>query len=732
MHKELPLRFIPLILIFCSLNNAAWAQDVFAPDSLPINVRATPTDVGVTIDGNLTEPVWQKAETVSGFVQVEPNQGDSATFDTQVKILFDDKYLYIGAVCMDERGKSGVRVPNLQRDFSFSSNDVFGVSIDPFLDRRNAMIFQTNPYGVQRDLLSFDDNFYDNEWDGLWKVRTRITDKGWEVEMAIPWTTLRYPKKNLQDWGINFVRQVRRINQLSAWSPYPRAFTPYRMPYAGNVKGLNPPPPATNIRFQPYLLVSSNKNEVGDSTALDEVETKIGGEIKWALTPSTVLDMTFNTDFAQADVDRQVNNLSRFSIFFPERRQFFLENASVFSSGLPGTIQPFFSRKIGLDDAGNPIPIVAGARVINRTAKKAIGGLIVQQREKEGSPKATFGVVRYSKNIGQQNRIGALVTTRFNATMDTIASTNNTVGSVDGFFRISDPLSFNFMASGSKTNGKSGDGMSAYISFDYSTNWIYAFYAQSIITKNFNPEVGFVYDTDVINTNPGFYLNYRPKWKPKSIRAFEPGVIANVYHRSSDKTFQQSEVSIFPLWITFQNNAVFDVSITPTKQRLDFPFRPLGLTISSGEYTYTRYKVSYKSDQSKKLAFSTSYTTGGYFNGELEQLRSSIRVSPIPHIFLSCTYERNSLMDVGQKKENKVVHLTRPQVRLAINPRLQLMGFYQANTASDESNWNVRLSWEFQPLSFLYVVFNNNSFDRGDIRYSDQQVIGKLTYLKQF
>lgn len=198
-----------------------------------------------------------------------------------------------------------------------------GLNLDPFLDKRNAIVFQTNPYGVQRDLLAFDDAFFDREWDGYWKVRTTRTDSGYVAEMQIPWATIRYPKGEIQDWGIQFVRRSRRLGEQSSWSPYPRAYNPYRMPYAGLLKGIEPPAPSVNLRVQPYLLTNFNRQFENGKLVSEQFSPKIGGEIKWAITPHTVLDLTFNTDFAQADVDRQVQNLTRFSVLFPERRQFF-------------------------------------------------------------------------------------------------------------------------------------------------------------------------------------------------------------------------------------------------------------------------------------------------------------------------------------------------------------------------------------------------------------------------
>lgn len=727
-------------LLACLLDVPAssWAQAIFPPSGTPRTIQSTQTTAPIVIDGRLNEPDWQLAVLQGQFRQVEPNQGDSATFDTDVRVLYDEQHLYISAFCHDTLGVRGTRVPDLRRDFDYFANDLFGISIDAFRDQRNAVAFQTNPYGVQRDLLSFDDSFVDREWDALWKVRTSITDSGWVAEIAIPWSTLRYPNSSSQSWGINFYRNIRRINELSAWSPFPRAFTPYRMNYEGVLESVNPPPPATNLRIQPYLLAMANQARQNEVQTEEKAKLKFGGEAKWAINSNSVLDLTVNTDFAQADADRQVNNLSRFSVFFPERRQFFLENASLFSPGLSSNliIQPFFSRRIGLDN-GNTVPIDAGARYVNRTAKKALGALLMRQRGGDDQPASTFAVARYTQNVGGQNRVGALLTGRYDDAVDSLGARQNMVGSVDGFYRISAPLSLTYLVSGSVThpgkaaNAGNSQGVAAYAQFNYQANWLSAYYTQALVTQDYNPEVGFVSRSNVIQTSPGFYLNYRPKWKPKFVRSFEPGIFVDLYHTASNGTFLESQLTIFPIWVRFQNGAVLDISYIPSQQYLTEAFMPLGVAIQPGYYAYQRLKGMFTSDQSKKIAYSLTYETGGYYDGTLESLILSGRISPIPHIYLLMEYTRNQLSGVGNLEKDKVTHLLTPQVRLALNPRVQLMGYYQKNTVDDRSLWNVRFSWEFKPLSFIYLVYNSHTYQDTD-RFSSQQVIGKVTYLKQF
>ncbi len=234
------------------------AQDaaVFPPQLIQQSIYAKKTTANIVLDGKLNEAGWQTANIVTHFKQVEPFQGEASDYATIVKILFDKKNLYIGAFCKDTAGKKGVRVQDFRRDFDYFSNDLFGVALNPFNGKRNATAFQTNLFGALRDLQVFDDNIFDREWDALWNARSHITDSGWSCEMAIPWKTLRYPKQKTDSttWGINFVRIARRENEASAYPGFPRSFDSYRMGYAALLKGIEPPPPSTNIQINPYWV----------------------------------------------------------------------------------------------------------------------------------------------------------------------------------------------------------------------------------------------------------------------------------------------------------------------------------------------------------------------------------------------------------------------------------------------------------------------------------------------
>ncbi|MEM7504382.1 MAG: carbohydrate binding family 9 domain-containing protein, partial [Pseudomonadota bacterium] len=269
-------------LLLVAATEAATAQDVFAPPDAPTRYLALLTGESIAVDGQLDELVWQRAEPITEFIQKDPNQGDPITYSTAVRVAYDDTALYIAAICHQPR--DAARVQNLKRDFSYDDNDLFGVAIDGFMDQRNAVVFQTTPYGSQRDMEVIDGSEFNPDWDARWNVKTRIEDDRWVAEIAIPWRNLRYPS-GAEELGVIFARNIRSLNEKTSAPAVPRVFTIYRMAYQGVLTGLQTPPPSTNLQLNPYTLVQRVDGDVDSST-----DFEVGGELKWAITQSTVLD----------------------------------------------------------------------------------------------------------------------------------------------------------------------------------------------------------------------------------------------------------------------------------------------------------------------------------------------------------------------------------------------------------------------------------------------------------
>ena len=738
------MKKLPFLLLFISSYTFAQHADFFKPDSIRKAIKAVKISTSVKVDGLLDEPEWGLAPASPDFIQIEPYQGKAPGYATLVKVLYNQKYLYFGITCKDPLGKKAIMATDFMRDFDYTRHDLVNLSIDAFNDKRNAMVFATNAYGVQRDLLSFDDLYYDIDWNGLWAVRTNRTDSGWTAEIAIPWKTLRYPKSNdtTQNWGFNVYRNRRYTNEISALSPFPRVFSATHMDYAGVLTNLQPPPPSTNIQVIPYLLTSYDRySNFGSSEPPHDASVKVGGDLKWAINSNSVLDLTAHTDFAQADADIQVNNISRFSVFFPEKRQFFLENASLFGMqvGIAGdgsggnmNFQPFFSRSIGLDTAGNPIPIVAGGRFVSRSSNLNYGAIAIRQQGASDLPGTNFFVGRVSENFGSQDRVGALVSIKNQPAGSNIETT------VDGFFRLGESNSLNAILTQSTTTNTGQKGFGGIMQYYHSTNHYKIWLTESVVTKDFDPQMGFVSRKDVIGTTPGMIYYYRGSLLPfkKVLLALEPGFLPEIYYTASTGRFAEMDLPFVPFWFNFKSGAFLGYGVTPVRQHLTDVFQPLGVTIAPGDYSYFQHDFYASTDPSKMLNLNFTYETGSYFNGHLNSGDWKLQFAPVPYVSFLGEYSRNHFNGIGIDKTTANVNLYILQARFALNPRLQLTGLYQRNSLNSADNYNVRLSWEFQPLSYVYLIYNrgvtsmvNNMVIQTQ---TEDHIVFKISYLQQF
>jgi hypothetical protein len=730
------LVLVLLILIF----NFVIAQDTlnFDPPTLPVSVYAVETTESINIDGKLSETSWRIAPVISDFFRMEPRQGGQIKYPTEVRILFDKTNIYFGVFCKDSAGKKGTRVQDLRRDFAYEENDIFYLQLDPQNLQRFCVSFQTTPYGNQRDLQVFDESLRDNDWDALWKVRTTITDSGYYAEFAIPFKTLRYNKANdsTVTWGLTLARLARRDYEVTVFPAIPQAFSPYRMVYAAQLKGLKLPPPSANVRVQPYMLYQYNTSQNNSNIKTSNTDFKVGGEVKWAVNPRAVLDFTFNTDFAQADVDRAVNNLTRFNVFFPERRQFFLENSGVYAGADITNIKPFFSRSIGLSNTqfnAEPVPIDAGIRYTERSQKRTLAGLYVHQQGTAFQGGSNFGVARYARNYGSQNFAGVMVTYRLDEAdrKKGFQQRNNTTLTFDGLIRPRQDIKMQWLASTSRDNGSDSLGIAASFYTGWFPNKAYVYYGADAVSDKYMPGMGFVFAHNTIRQSTGGYYIWRPKGKlAKLIRRFDPGVYATTYNNFNNLGFQQADLYFFPLYFILQSGGLIEYAITPTWQNINFPFFQLGIPIEQKQYFYTLQRIVYNTDQSKKLSLANRYQWGPYYNGKIRTLTTTGRFAPLPNIALTATYERNHFYNLGLNKENLKTDLITASLRLAYNPRVQASVFYQYNSFDERGRWNVRGSWEFAPLSFLYIVFNETSFANSPVQ--NQSVINKISFLKQF
>ena len=446
-----------LTLAFFCLTSVSTAQHS------DLRMAAVYIESPLTIDGELDEPQWKLSEVAKDFIQNEPDTGEPATERTEVRLLYDDENLYLGVYCYDSAGREGLTVTQISRDFGPGDGDHFAMIFDTFNDHRNGYVFGTNPRGAKREgQMGGDGERRTYDWDAIWHVESKITDEGWQAEFAIPFRTLRFRDIEEQVWGLNFTRRIRRKNESMHWSPIPRPYRLSKVSYAGTLDGLSGIRQGRNFYVKPYISAPILRREEDDVDFLPDA----GLDIKYEITPGLTLDVTLNTDFSQVEADQQQINLTRFPLFFQEKRDFFLENATMFQVRRAGRARSrnliaFFSRRIGLE-RGRVIPILGGARLTGRVDKYRLGFLSIQTDNFEELSSTNFSVARIRRNIFQNSDVGGIFINKQSGE----GVYNRTYG-IDGHFQFFRHLEIASFLLKTDTPGLEGDDTS----FDAFVGW---------------------------------------------------------------------------------------------------------------------------------------------------------------------------------------------------------------------------------------------------------------------
>lgn len=682
------------------------------------------TDI-IVVDGKLNEAVWHQAALANNFRQILPEHNQKPTFSTEVRLIHNSEFLFIGVFCSDT---ATLVYSNVHRDFNESQMDFFGVVMDGFNDGRTGMAFLVNPGGAQKDLMVFDDIHFDVQWDGLWTVRTSRNDSGWVAEIAIPWQTLRF-KNNNGNWKINFFRRMSSKNEFSAWALYPRFASPYRLQFAGIMKVM-PPKSQTNFRIQPYSLSQLYQSHT-ESGKLNKTTLNTGVDMKWAMSPKDVLDITVNTDFAQADIDRHIINLTRSSIYLPERRAFFQENASLFSEGMKAdgpigeTMQiiPFLSRRVGLDSNGGVVPIKYGSRYVHRSSKSNYGLMYIRQGEQNRS--RSFLISRFSTNLGRQNRIGMLHSS------DIMNNDINSTTSADVFIRIKENHSIKAMLSNSYgSNEKLG--LAQFVQYDYKSNKMIAALRQAYVSEQYNPRNGFVSRNDVLYFGPMTYLTIQPKWMPSAALFYEPVLMGDFFIKASTGVLQEYRLTGVPLWFTFRNGSAAAVFGFANYQNVENAISILGISIQKGKYRYYQAGTILNTSPFNKWSIQSVFMYGGFYNGTLLNADLSIHFRSSEKLSMMTQIQSFILKRVGYSNASTSIHLLFKQLRYAITPRMIVSSMTQFNLQNRQTGINLRYAWEFRPLSFVYFIYSFNEQNRNNFLKQEQGFIAKISYIHQF
>ena len=705
---------------------------------LAYRIRAGSPDA-IRIDGRLTEDVWTRFPALTGFRQREPLEGLAATERTEIRIAYDDEALYIAVMAYDSRPDEIVaRI--LQRDkllkadrfgqagVTAAGDDVVAILLDPFHDHRNGVLFATNPNGAEFEALITDEGGGLNiDWRGVWEVASARTPDGWSAEFAIPWRTLRYPDAAPDEpWGINVLRFIRSKNEETLWRAWEREGGGlHRVSRAGHLAGLTDlPRRRLNVEAKPFLL-GGRRQEADAGGFIESSSTRsVGIDLKTELRPGLLLDLTVNTDFAEVEVDDAQVNLTRFDLFFPEKRDFFLENSGIFDFGLaanpfePPAYQMFFSRQIGISEDGE-VPILGGARLTGRAGSQTVGFLHVRTDAVPGIERESFSVARVKRDVGESNYVGGMVVDRRGD------GPTNTSAGIDGQFVIGEAWVWDVFGTRSFTEGAGGDGYSYAVGYNYNGDVWGSFFNHYGVSPDAEASAGFITRTDLRSTD----LYGGRTWRPsalglRDIRLFVGGNYSNTI---SGGRLQEWSAGFFlsPAWESSDNITFFmNAAETVVDEAFDLSE---GVDVPTGRYRADHIGWFAGTSEARMLRVSSQGTISRFYEGSLVSVSSTLTAAPSPKVPVALGYNRN-VVDVPSG--DFTADISSVRATYSFSTRMSTNVLVQYNSLDREVSTNVRFNFIHRPGSDFFIVFTENRGDDDRVwTLSDRGLVMKITYL---
>ena len=687
-------------------------------------------EVVPTIDGAVGEDEWRGAAVIDSFTQQEPSDGAPATERTEVRLLYDSQRLYIAVLAYDS-SPVGVIATEMRRDSPrLLDEDNFQVILDTFRDSRSGYMFVTNPLGAKLEQQVFEEgggsargasSNINRDWDGVWVAAARRTNDGWTAEIAIPMVTVRSPEVDTQTWGINFMRNIRRKNEQVFWAPIPKPYSLTQVSLAGTISGMTDISRGLDLRVKPFTIAGGRRDRTGDSVTATGLKDA-GLDVKYGVGSGLALDLTLNTDFAQAEVDQQQVNLTRFPLFFPEKRDFFLENSGQFTVSTQGTdrlADLFFSRNIGLSASGQPVPIVGGVRLTGKTAGHNLAVMDIQTDQAHGRPGENFLVARYSKDVLARSKIGGLVINK--EAMD--SSRFNRTFVADALF--APTRSFSLQSFIARTSSPDvGDEQQAFHAraLFLNTKWN-TFAEYTDIDEHFNAEVGFVPRTGIRTTKMHLERNPRPGGL---IRVLEPMI--NLTYTTDQHNRLLTRRVHHMLGTRLQNGAYINVIYNRWLDRLDQPFQIRSdVTIPVGVYRFGEWTFSYSSNPSRRLYQRVSYSPQTFYDGTRTDADFTLGLRASNRAAGEFSLQRN---DVTLPWGAFIVNLGILKFDYALSPRMTLRSLSQYNSSNRQLSTSVRYNFIYRPGSDIYIVYDELQGDQpGRPQIRNRQFLVKLTYL---
>lgn len=703
----------PLLALACLLTSQAYGQAGMAATARPGH-SVTVTETGPVVDGNvLSDPFWASVPATTEFWQTEPDAGRPVSERTELRIAHTADTLYVGVILHDSN-PGGVVITDARRDGSLDDTDSFRFILDTYRDGQNGFVFGTSPSGVEYDAQVSREGQggfgggrqqagsgagFNINWDGSWAVRAQTGSFGWSAEFAIPFRTLRYPADAVQEWGFNAQRNIRRKSEKAFWAPLPRAWDLNRVSVAGTIQGLEVPN-RRNLAVTPYGLGRSSADFTGPETVTDS-GIEFGADLKYGLTPSMTLDATYNTDFAQVEVDEQQVNLDRFSLFFPEKRPFFLENAGLFAVGEPSEVELFFSRRIGIQN-GAPVPIVAGARVSGQVGGTRLGFLNMQTGTDDGKYVANnFSVVRLQKELPNRSSVGLIGTNREGVGSNAPANDFNRLLAVDGRLGIGRFAQVQGFLAKTESPGGDPDSWGANVEANYQDEVWRFIAAYTRVGSSFNPELGFLRRSAYKKITLLAFRAIRPE-SFLGLHEMRPHVSYRGYW-GLDGFHETGYLHVDSHW-EWPGGYEIHTGVNFTREGVRDGFEiEDGVLVAPDTYDHREAQIIAFTDQSRAISLNSRTTIGGFFGGDRASIAPSLllRGGEALTVELGGSYNRVSLPG-GTFTAN----LYRARVSYSFTPRVYLQSLVQYSEQSESWSANLRFGWLQRANTGLFVVIN--------------------------
>ena len=679
----------------------------------------------IQLDGSLNEAEWSQATPISDFTQRELEEGAQPTEPTEVRILFDDDNLYIGVTCFDsEPGRIISREQGW--DNSLAADDYFTFVLDTYHDYRMAYYFSVNPNGARFDAtLLGSSGAMNREWDGIWDVRSRITDQGWSFEAVIPFKSLRFPAAVEQTWGVNFRRIIRRKNEEVLWRAWARNDGVDKLNKYGTISFTGRMESGHQLDVKPYLLTGAEKlrgNKIDDTF-------KYGLDVKVGITSNTTLDLTTRTDFAQIESDREVINLTRYNISYPEKRDFFLEGSDTFDFS-QGPMRLFYSRRIGISPDRRPVPIIGGAKLTQKSGDFRLGVMTMQTEAEYGYPSTNYSVVRVKKDVLERSYIGLIATSVF----DTDDHDNQVYGMDMGYitdrFLGDQNLEIHSYLSGSVTDGSTEDNMAGRVYVNFPNDLFQGTLLYHAREAGFNPEIGFTNRVGVQQYM--LTTGYTPRPNIPGIKKLDFVPFYLNYYTDMGTRLMSRSVDVKPFGIITNSDDEVGFTVTNCYEYYDADFRIFGnYYIPQGSYEWWQYELALESSRNRPVSIDVTTQFGDYYDGSRDLYEAEVYFRNTKYYSLSADIAYNRISINGRSFQTREIG---GRLLVDVNTRLSSSAFVQYNNDSDEVNVNFRIHYIPRIGSDIYLVYNSLSyFDDAD-RFSTLQSTGmlKLDYTYRF